>query len=99
MQLKLKSRLYDRLMVPSMLLYLALFAGCGIALAQERSIEPMFLEIDKKYQLPEGWSIIPFELEDPYKRVKNGPILANVTHKANIEWISRWIANPKAVVP
>src|SRR3972149_1992915 len=61
MQLKLKSRLYDRLMVPSMLLYLALFAGCGIALAQERSIEPMFLEIDKKYQLPEGWSILAFE--------------------------------------
>ena len=99
MQLKLISRLYDRLIVPAVLLCFALFAGIGIALAQERSIEPMFLEIDKKYQLPEGWSILPFELEDPYKRVKNGPILTNVIQKANIEWISRWIANPREVVP
>lgn len=99
MQLKLISGFCDRLIVPAVLLCFALFAGIGIALAQERSIEPMFLEIDKKYQIPEGWSILPFELEDPYKRVKNGPILTNVTHKANIEWISRWIANPKEVVP
>ncbi|HQU31479.1 MAG: c-type cytochrome [Planctomycetia bacterium] len=58
----------------------------------------MFLELDKKYRLPEQWSVLPFELEDPYKRVKNGPPLVNVIYKAKVEWLSRWIANPKKVV-
>ena len=66
---------------------------------QERKIDPMYLELDKKYRIPEQWTILPAELEDPYKRVKNGPPLSNVIHKANVEWISRWIANPKKVVP
>jgi len=69
-----------------------------ISFGQERKIDNMFLELDKKYRLPEQWSVLPFELEDPYKRVKNGPPLVNVIYKAKVEWLSRWIANPKKVV-
>src|SRR3989337_3348717 len=71
----------------------------NVSFGQERKIDSMFLDLDKKYRTPEEWSTLPFELEDPYKRVKNGPPLANIIKKANVEWISRWIANPKKVVP
>src|SRR3989339_231587 len=71
----------------------------NVSFGQERKIDSMFLDLDKKYRIPEEWSTLPFELEDPYKRVKNGPPLTNVINKANVEWISRWIANPKKVVP
>lgn len=70
-----------------------------MSFAQERQIDALYLDLDKKYRAPESWSALPFELEDPYKRVKNGPILTNVINKAKVEWISRWIANPKKVVP
>lgn len=66
---------------------------------QERKIDDIFLELDKKYRIPEQWTVLPSELEDPYLRVKNGPPLTNVINKAKIEWISSWIANPKKVVP
>lgn len=66
---------------------------------QERKIDSMYLELDKKYRVPDEWTILPLELEDPYKRVKNGPPLTNVINKAKVEWISQWIANPKKVVP
>ncbi|MCF6149733.1 MAG: c-type cytochrome [Candidatus Kuenenia sp.] len=99
MQLKFISRLYARLILLAMVICLASFAHYREVSAQEGSIDPMYLEIDKKYQIPEGWSVLPLELEDPYKRIKNGPILTNVIHKANVEWISKWVANPKAVVP
>src|SRR3989337_3945451 len=71
----------------------------NVSFGQERKIDSMFLDLDKKYRTPEEWSTLPFEPEDPYKRVKNGPPLANIINKANVEWISRWIANPKKVVP
>src|SRR3989338_3390361 len=70
----------------------------NVSYSEERKIDAFFLDLDKKYRIPEEWSTLPFELEDPYKRVKNGPPLANVINKANVEWISRWIANPKKVV-
>lgn len=38
---------------------------------------------------------IPFKLWDPHNRPKNGPTLKNVTKKVNIDWIRKWIANPK----
>lgn len=71
----------------------------GVVFAQERKIDALFLELDKKYRLPEQWSQLPIDLEDPYKRIKNGPPLTNVINKAKVEWISRWIADPKKVVP
>src|SRR5574337_158802 len=70
----------------------------NVSFGQERKIDSMFLDLDKKYRMPGEWTMLPFELEDPYKRVKNGPPLANVINKAKVEWISRWIANPKKVV-
>lgn len=70
-----------------------------LSFGQERKIDALFLELDKKYRIPEQWTVLPFELEDPYKRIKNGPPLVNIIHKARVEWLSRWIANPKAVVP
>lgn len=74
-------------------------AFLNVSLGQERKIDAVYLELDQKYRIPEQWSSLPFELEDPYKRVKNGPPLVNVINKAKVEWISRWIANPKKVVP
>ena len=71
----------------------------NVSYSEERKIDALFLDLDKKYRIPEHWGILPFELEDPYKRIKNGPPLTNVINKANVEWISRWIANPKKVVP
>lgn len=70
-----------------------------VSIGQERKIDALYLELDKKYRIPEQWTVLPFELEDPYKRIKNGPPLVNIIHKAKVEWLSRWIANPKAVVP
>lgn len=69
-----------------------------VSFGQERKIDAVFMDLDKKYRTPQEWTVLPSELEDPYKRVKNGPPLANVTSKAKVEWISRWLANPKKVV-
>lgn len=71
---------------------------CTISFGQDRKIDTLYLELDMKYRIPEQWSVLPIELEDPYKRVKNGPPLVNVIHKANVGWLSRWIANPKKTV-
>lgn len=71
----------------------------SVSFGQERKIDALYLELDKKYRIPEQWTVLPFELEDPYKRIKNGPPLVNIMSKARVEWISRWIANPKKVVP
>ncbi len=78
---------------------LPIMAFLEVSNGQERKIEALYLDLDKKYRMPEQWHVLPFELEDPYKRIKNGPPLTNVITKANVEWISRWIANPKKVVP
>lgn len=78
---------------------LPLMAFYRISSGEERKIDTLFLELDKKYRVPEQWTPLPFELEDPWKRVKNGPPLTNVINKAKVEWMSRWIANPKKVVP
>ncbi|WKZ16451.1 MAG: c-type cytochrome [Candidatus Jettenia caeni] len=78
---------------------LSLMAFLSNSFGQERKIDQIYLDLDKKYRIPEQWTVLPFELEDPYKRIKNGPPLVNVVNKAKVEWISRWIANPKKVVP
>lgn len=39
--------------------------------------------------------VLPFKMWDPHNRPKNGPTLNNVTHKVNINWIKKWIADPK----
>lgn len=91
-------RLRSALFVLS-LAFLPSMAVFNVSFGQDRKIDTLFLELDKKYQIPEQWTILPFELEDPYKRVKNGPPLTNIINKAKVDWISRWIANPKKVVP
>lgn len=78
---------------------LPLVALLGVSFGQERKIDALYLDLDRKYRIPEQGSVLPFELEDPYKRIKNGPPLTNIITKAKVEWISRWIANPKKVVP
>src|SRR5574340_647799 len=78
---------------------LSLMVFLNASFGQERKIDSLYLELDKKYRVPEEWTVLPFELEDPYKRIKNGPPLTNVINKAKVEWISRWVANPKKVVP
>ena len=81
------------------MVFLPFVTFVGVSYGQERQIDALFLDVDKKYRAPEWWSATPFEPEDHYKRVKNGQVLTNVIHKAKVEWISRWIANPKKVVP
>ncbi|MFQ5962790.1 MAG: c-type cytochrome [Candidatus Scalinduaceae bacterium] len=42
---------------------------------------------------------LPFKLKDPHNRPKNGPTLNNVTHKVHIDWLRKWINNPKGHDP
>ena len=57
----------------------------GVVFAQERKIDALFLELDKKYRLPEQWSQLPIDIEDPYNRIKNGPPLTNIINKTKIK--------------
>ena len=98
MRLRSIVSLYKVLFIVTMMCF-PLTAFLNVSFGQERKIDAHYLELDKKYRIPEQWTVLPFELEDPYKRIKNGPPLVNVIHKAKVEWISRWIANPKKVVP
>jgi hypothetical protein len=93
MRLKLIISLHKTLLITIVCLPLVVFSNTSFG--QNRKIDTLYLELDKKYRIPEQWSALPLDLEDPYKRVKNGPPLVNVVHKANVEWLSRWIANPK----
>lgn len=61
--------------------------------------DPFFLELEDHYRGETKHKQLPFELDDPYKRPKNGPTLKNITHKANKEWIKKWISNPPEMVP
>ncbi len=61
--------------------------------------DPLLLELEELYRGEKQYKQLPFELEDPYKRPKNGPTLKNVIHKANREWLKRWISNPEDLVP
>jgi cytochrome c2 len=67
--------------------------------AQSLEPDPLFLEIESIYRGDKDYKQLPFEPEDPYKRSKNGPTLKNVIHKANKEWIKKWIDNPSAMIP
>ncbi|ODS31439.1 MAG: putative (tetraheme) protein [Candidatus Scalindua rubra] len=48
---------------------------------------------------PEPPPPLPFKLKDPHNRPKNGPTLNNVTHKVHIDWMRKWIDNPKGHDP
>jgi mono/diheme cytochrome c family protein len=61
--------------------------------------DPLLLELEELYRGEKQYKQLPLELEDPYKRPKNGPALKNVIHKANMEWLKKWISNPKDMVP
>ncbi len=67
--------------------------------AQSLEPDPLFLEIESIARGDEDYKQLPFGPEDPYKRSKNGPTLKNVVHKANKEWIKKWIDNPSAMIP
>ncbi len=67
--------------------------------AQTLEPDPLFLEIESVYRGDKVYKKLPFDSEDPYKRSKNGPTLKNVVHKANKEWLKKWIDNPSAMIP
>ncbi|MFQ5686270.1 MAG: c-type cytochrome [Candidatus Scalindua sp.] len=48
---------------------------------------------------PEPPPPFPFKLKDPHNRPKNGPTLTNVTHKVHIDWLRKWVKNPKGHDP
>jgi cytochrome c2 len=60
--------------------------------------DPLLLELEELYRGEKKYKQLPFELEDPFKRPKNGPTLKNVIHKTNREWLKKWISNPKDMV-
>ncbi|MCR4291157.1 MAG: cytochrome c [Candidatus Scalindua sp.] len=73
---------------------------CGGAIhAQSLEPDPLLLEIESIYRGDKDYKQLPFVLEDPYKRSKNGPTLKNVVYKANKEWLKKWIDNPSAMIP
>ena len=67
--------------------------------AQSLEPDPLFLEIESIYRGDKDYKHLPFDPEDPYKRSKNGPTLKNVVHKANKEWLKKWVDNPSAMIP
>lgn len=75
------------------------FVSSGAVCAQSIDPDPLFLEIESIYRGDKDYKKLPFELDDPHKRSKNGPTLKNVTHKANKEWLKKWIKNPSKMVP
>ena len=67
--------------------------------AQSLEPDPLFLEIESIYRGDKDYKQLPFDPEDPYLRSKKGPTLKNVVHKANKEWLKKWIDNPIAMIP
>ena len=61
--------------------------------------EQFYLGLEEQYNGKKEYKQLPLELEDPYERLKNGPTLKNVIHKANNEWLKKWIADPQAMLP
>ncbi|MDR4496794.1 MAG: cytochrome c [Candidatus Scalindua sp.] len=77
------------------------FTGASVKTVFSESIkqEQFYLELEEQYNGKKEYKQLPLELDDPYKRSKNGPTLKNVIHKANNEWLKKWIANPPAMLP
>ncbi|MCP5005020.1 MAG: cytochrome c [Planctomycetes bacterium] len=67
--------------------------------AEGHKDQQYYLEIEEQYNGKREYKQLPIVLENPYKRLKNGPTLKNVTHKANKEWLKMWIDNPSAMIP
>jgi len=70
-----------------------------VILAEPPTPDPLFLELESIYRGDKDYKELPFVPDDPHKRLKNGPTLKNVTHKANKEWLKKWISNPSEMVP
>ena len=70
-----------------------------VVFAEPPKPDPLFLELEAMYRGDKDYKQLPFVPEDPHKRLKNGPTLKNVTHKANKEWLKKWISNPGEMVP
>ncbi len=70
-----------------------------IIFAEPPKPDPFFLELEAMYRGDKDYKQLPFVPEDPHKRFKNGPTLKNVTHKANKEWLKKWISDPSEMVP
>jgi len=67
--------------------------------AETPNLDHFFLELEEKYRGDIKYKQLPFDLNDPHKRPKNGPTLKNVIHKVNKEWLKKWISNPLEMVP
>ena len=70
-----------------------------VVFAEPPKPDPLFLELEAMYRGDKDYKQLPFVPENPHKRLKNGPTLKNVTHKANKEWLKKWISNPGEKVP
>ncbi len=77
----------------------SIFVFGRVLFAEAPEPDPFFLELEELYRGDKKYKQLPFELDDPHKRPKNGPTLKNVIHKANKEWLKKWISNPPEMVP
>jgi mono/diheme cytochrome c family protein len=85
-----------------LLLYIAfgcVFIFTKAVFAESLEPDPVLLELEDMYRGDKKYIELPFELDDPHKRPKNGPTLKNIVHKANKEWLKKWISNPLEMVP
>ncbi|ODS31564.1 MAG: putative (tetraheme) protein [Candidatus Scalindua rubra] len=77
----------------------SIFISNRAVFAETLKPDPLLLELEELYRGVKKYKQLPFVLEDPHKRPKNGPTLKNVIHKANEEWLKKWISNPEKMVP
>ncbi len=71
----------------------------AVVCAESAKSQQFYLDIEELYNGKKEYKKLPIELQNPYKRSKNGPTLKNVVHKANKEWLKKWIDNPPAMIP
>ncbi len=91
-----------RIAVISLFLLAFIVLGCvsdRTIFAETPGLDQFFLELEEKYRGDIKYKQLPFDLNDPHKRTKNGPVLKNVIHKANKEWLKKWISNPPEMSP
>ncbi len=91
-----------RIAIISLFLLACIVLGCvsnRTVFAETPNLDHFFLELEEKYRGDIKYKQLPFNLNDPHKRPKNGPTLKNVIHKANKEWLKKWISNPSEMVP
>ncbi|ODS34814.1 MAG: putative (tetraheme) protein [Candidatus Scalindua rubra] len=92
-----KRRIYLVSLILACIIFVFIFDR--VLVAEPPKPSSLLLEVEELYSGEKKYMQLPFVLEDTHKRPKNGPPLKNVIHKANREWLKKWISNPKKMMP